>query len=337
MPSDPSIGLDDLSPVRGQLVFAEGVMTQNIMLTVAPDNIPEPDELFFVRLISPTGGVALEQENTVASVTVLSNDAPLHWSEAVTSVREDSGLVQLTLTRGVLADGSMAGVLSLQTTVQITTVSESASSGSDFDPINQTFTFSPGTSSILIPVSIVDDTLAEGAEIFSLLLSSPSADAVLATPSMATIIIELNDDAGGLVSFASPGPVLVEEDRHISGLLNIRRTVGAFGELTVEWKITNNADNTLATSDFQPAQGNVTVVNGVVDALLTITAQDDVIPEVSESFTVELVRVVSRFGGVSDSGRLASVVVADSDDVYGLLEWAQDTRLSVVGSVSTSY
>ena len=316
-------------------MFADGVITQNITLEVIPDDIPESDETFFVHLINPTGGVALEQENTVASVTVLSNDAPLHWSEAVTSVREDSGIIQLTLTRGIHANGNLAGDLRVQTTVQVTTTSGSATSGSDFNPISQRFTFPPSSSSIQVPVNIINDTLAEGDESFSVVISSPSADAILSSPFMVTIIIEINDNAGGLVSFVLPGPVVVQEDLHISGVFTIRRTVGTFGDLTVEWQITHNADTTLATSDFQPAKGNLTVINGVADALLTITALDDDTPEVSESFTVELVRVVSSFGGLSDSGRLASLVVADSDDVYGLLDWAQDNRLSIVGSVST--
>ena len=333
--SDPSIGLSDISPSRGTLLFADGVSAENISLTVTPDSVPEPDELVFVRLMNPTGGAALAAQDIQAAVTIQANDAPISWSQALTTVREESGLIQLTLTRGLLADGSMAGDLAMESTVQVTSNSASASSGSDFSPISQTVTFAPGISSISLPVTIIDDTSPEGDEMFTLVLSSPSAGAVLSSPSTATVLIRINDNAGGLAFFASPGPVIAREDEQTVGTFIVRRTVGTFGNLTAEWRISSNQDGSLATSDFSPAQGTVTILDGETDANLEIVAFNDDIPEVSEGFTVELVRVISEFGGLSDmSPRLASLIVAESDDVYGLLQWGQDSLLSVVGSVS---
>lgn len=331
-------GLDDISPTQGQLVFAEGSTAENITLTVTPDDIPEPSELWFVRLMNPSGGAILAQQNTQASISILANDAPISWSQDLTVVDEESGLVQLTITRGILSDGTTAGDLSVESRVQVTTNSGSASSGSDFDPISQTVTFSPGVSSVALPVTILDDSLPEGDEMFTVVLSSPSPDAVLSPPSTATILIRINDNAGGLAFFASPGPVVIREDEQTVGVFTVRRTVGTFGNLTAEWQITSNQDGSLASSDFLPARGNVTILDGNADGLLSVVAFDDVTPEVAEGFTVELVRVVSEFGGLSNSSpRLASLTVAESDDVYGLLEWAGDSLLSVAGSVSVEH
>jgi hypothetical protein len=317
------------------MVFADGVAAGNISLTVVPDSIPEQSEQVYVRLTRPTGGAALGTENTEATITILANDVPIRWSQALIREQEESGLIQLTLTRGVLADGSMAGDLNVETTVQVTTNSASASSGSDFAPISRTVTFAPGESSIAVPVTIIDDNSPEGDEMFTVVLSSPSPDAVLSVPSTATVLIPINDDAGGLAFFASPGPVIIREDEQTVGRFIVRRTVGTFGNLTAEWRIVSNQDSSLATSDFSPAQGTVTILDGETDTTLEIIAFNDNIPEVSEGFTVELVRVISEFGGLSDSSpRLASIVVAESDDVYGLLQWAQDSLLSVAGSVS---
>lgn len=340
VPSMPSFGMDDITPTRGQLVFAEGSTTATISLTVNPDIIPEPAELFFVRLINPGGGALLAQENITASVTIRANDAPISWSQALTTVDEETGLFQLTITRGVLTDGSLAGDLSVETTVTVTTNSGSASSGSDFNPISLSVTFTPGSSSMPISVTVVDDSLAEGDEMFTVVLSSPSPDAVLAPPSTAIVLIRINDNAGGLAFFASPGPVIIREDEQTVGRFIVRRTVGTIGDLTAEWQITSNQmqDGSLASSDFMPARGNVTIFDGAADAFLDIVAFDDSIPEVSEGFTVELVRVVSQSGGLSDSSpRLAALIVAESDDVYGLLEWADDESLSVAGSVSSEH
>ena len=333
--SDVSGGTGDLTPLQGSLTFLENSASENITLAVMPDSVPEASELFYVRLRNPSGGAALATQNTQATVTIQANDAPISWSQPLTSVQEDTGLIQLTITRGILPDGTMAGDLSLQSTVHVSTVSGDASSGSDFSPISQTETFGPGVSSLSVSVTILDDVLAEGDEMFTVVLSSPSSDAVLSPPSTATVLIRINDDAVGLAFFASPGPVVIREDEQTTGRFVVRRTVGTFGNLTAEWRITSNQDGTLATADFSPAQGTVTILEGATDANLEVLAFDDNLPEVAEGFTVELVRVISEFGGLSDSSpRLASLILAESDDIYGLLEWAPDSSLSVAGSVS---
>lgn len=330
--------MSDISPSQGQLTFAEGSSSETITLFVTPDSTPEPSELLYVQLTSPSGGGALAPQNTQASVTILANDVPISWAQELTSVDEDTGLIHLSITRGVLADGSVAGDLTVESTVQVTSISASASSTTDFDPISQTVTFAAGVTSVSLPVTLVDDDSPEGDELFTVVLSSPSPDAVLSTPSTTTILIRVNDDAGGLAFFASPGPVVISEDEGTVGSFIVRRTVGTFGNLTAEWRITNNQDGSLATPDFAPAQGTITILDGAVDAILELVALDDSDPEVSESFTVELVRVISEVGGLSDtSTRLASLILAESDDVYGLLEWEEDSFLAVAGSVSNSY
>lgn len=267
---------------------------------------------------------------------MLPNDVPISWSVPLTTVDEDSGLVQISLVRGLLPDGSMAGDLTVESTVHVSTSSGSASAGTDFEPFSRTITFPPFSASVEVSVNILEDTLAEGDEMFTLVLSSPSPDAVLSSPSVTSVLIRINDDAGGLVFFASPGPVVIREDEQSVGRFTVRRTIGTFGDLTVEWRITSTQDGTIAAMDFQPPSGNVTIADGESDTFLEVTAFNDSTPEVAEGFTVELVRVVSAFGGLSDTNpRLASLIVAESDDVYGLFQWADDSRLSVAGSVCT--
>lgn len=298
------------------------------------DDIPESNEIFSVRLSNPTGGAVLATTSTVAMVTVLANDAPVRWAESVTSVAEDAGSVDLIITRGV-ADGMTVGDLGVETTVAVTTSSGSASAGSDFTPLSVRVTFQPGATSSQVTIAILDDTNAEGDEMFSVILSSPSPDAILAPPTTSVVLIEINDDAGGLVSFVSPGPFIIQEDEgRREGVVTIQRAVGSHGNLTVEWQITAS-DSSLATSDFQPARGNITMAAGVMTTTLTVRVVDDGLAEEAESFILELVRVVSDVGGISDTGhRLATLIVADSDNVYGLLDWGQDSQLQILGTVS---
>ena len=335
MPTDAVFGRDDVAPLQGQVVFEDAEASQNLSLSVLPDDIPESNEVFSVRLSSPTGGAVLANTDIVSMVMVLANDAPVRWAESVISVAEGVGNVTLVLTRGIAADGTTLGDISVETTVAVATSSGSASAGSDFTAVSTRVTFSPGSTSAQVSISILDDSTPEGDEMFSVILSSPSPDAVLAPPTTATVLIEINDDAGGLVSFSSPGPVVIQEDGgRGDGVFTIQRAVGTHGDLTVEWQVLAS-DNSLATSDFQPAKGNITMAAGVMTATLTVVAVDDTVAEEAESFMVELVRVVSSVGDLSDTGhRLATLIVADSDNVYGLLEWGQDNQIQVVGTVS---
>ena len=326
-------GLDDLTPSQGQLIFEDRVSSQILTLTVLSDNLPEPDEVFIVQLTSPGGGATLAASNTQASVTILANDSPLRWSQAMVEADESGGSVQLTILRGQLEDGSSAGDLSVPTMVQVSTMPGSATSSVDFIPFNLTVTFPIDVTSQTVSIAIVNDVNPEGDESFTVVLSSPSADAVLIPASTATVIIPINDNAGGLVAFGSAGPIVIQEDTQSTAQFDVQRTVGTLGDITVEWEITNSVDGGIATSDFQPAQGNVTIPDGRSQVILSIQARDDGIPEVAEGFMVRLVRVALGEGELSETGvRLASLIVAESDDVYGLVEWAESSSLTVTST-----
>ena len=311
------------------------MFSQQLILIIATDDIPEPNEEFIIRLTTPRGGVTLADQATSATVTILANDAPIRWSQPIYEASEDSGSFQLTLTRGLLEDGSSMGNLSTTSTVQVTTVGGSATADVDFQSQSLSVTFPPESSSQTISIPITNDNLPEGDEMFTVVLSQPSSNVVLQPPTVATVIIPINDNAGGLVSFASAGPVIIGEDDQSVGEFVIQRTVSSFSELIVEWEIRDNVDSSMAVSDFQPARGNVTIPTGVTQTVLTVQAFDDELPETAEGFSVQLVRVVSGGGELSEVGvRLATLIVRESDDVYGLVEWAEDSRLSVADTVS---
>lgn len=327
------LGVDDLVSSQGVLVFEEQVSSQTLTLVVNPDDIPEADETFTVQLNSPMGGVSLGNQR-VAMVTIRENDSPVHWNQPTIEVEEDEGTFQVEIIRGLLGDGSMAGDISQTTTVTVSTESGLASAGVDFLPVSTTMTFAPGSTSQFLNISILDDGIPEGDERFTVVLSSPSSDAVLIPPSQLIVVIAVNDNGGGVVAFSSPGPVIIREDSADVGVFIVQRSVGTFGNLTIEWRITDNIDESLASSDFQPPSGTVLIENGAREGALEITALNDNLPEVAEGFTVQLVGVVSGEGVLSETGlRLASLIVTESDDVYGLVEWAEQSLFSVTNTV----
>ncbi len=335
MTSDPS-GADDLASFMGQLVFEDQEASQVITLTLLPDNLPEPDEVFTVQLSNPRGGATLASDGTVSMVTIRENDSPLRWSVSLVEVVESVRSVELTVTRGLLEGGSVVGDLTQTTSVLVSTASGTASAGTDFEPISTTVNFAPGVTMETVTVTILDDTIPEGDEMFTLILSSPSTDAVLVPPSTITVVIVVNDNAGGIVSFASPGPVIIREDSGEVGRFIVQRSIGTFGNLTIEWRITDNVNEQLAVNDFQPPSGTLFIPDGSNEATLEITAFDDVLPEVAEGFVVELVSVTSGNGVLTETGvRMASLIITESDNVYGLVEWGNSLSVAATVSVCT--
>ena len=318
-------------------MFNDRVGNRTLTITVTADEIPEDEEMFTISLSNPRGGAILASNDTQAVITVRENDTPIRFSQMQYTVEEDAGSVELTVTRGVLADGTEIGNLAVDTTVEYATSSGMATAGVDYETQSGTITFVSGVTTQTISIPITDDSDPEGDELFSVSLSNPSSDAVLSTPSSAMVLIEVSDNAGGLVQFASAGPVVVGEDDGSVAELTVQRLNGTYSDVTVEWQIVDSTGN-LASDDFQTTRGNLTILDGENSAVLQIRPLDDATPEIAEQFRVELVGVVSRAGELHSMGtRVASLIVEDSDDVYGLVELATDTELRTTNGVCYVY
>ena len=303
-------------------------------ITVTADDIPEAEESFIISLSNPTGGAGLASNNTMAVITVEENDTPVRFSQAQYTVDEGAGSVVFTVTRGVLDDGTEIGNINTETTVEYETSSGTAVAGIDFDSCSGAITFASGVTSQTISIPITDDSDPEGDEHFSVSLSSPSSDAVLSTPSSALILIDINDNAGGLVQFASAGPVIVSEDDGGSiAEFTVQRLNGSHSDVTIEWQLVDTSES-LATDDFLVTLDNLTILDGENEAVIQIRPINDDTPEIAERFSLELIGVVSQAGELLPMGtRFASLIVEDSDDVYGLVEVATDTQLWTTSDV----
>ena len=305
-----------------------------LSISVTADSTPENDESFTISLSNPRGGAGLADSNTEAVITVKGNDTPLRFSRTQYTVAEDAGSVVLTITRGLLDDGTEIGDLTTETTVDYETVSGTAVAGADFESRSGTVTFASGVASQNITVPITDDSDPEGDELFSVSLSNPSSDSVLSTPLSAMVLIEVSDNAGGLVQFTSAGPVVVSEDDDSIAEFRVQRLNGSFSDVVVQWRVVDSSE-ALASGDFQETRGNLTIPDGENEVVLQIQPINDVTSEIAERFSVELTGVISRTGELRPMGtRVATLIVEDSDDVYGLVELATDNQLRVTSDVS---
>ncbi len=70
--------------------------------------------------------------------------------------------------------------------------------GDDYSTISRIVTFSPGTTSVSVPVNLMEDDVQEESEDFTATISSPNG-ATLGTPTTATVTI-MEDDGRQLSS-----------------------------------------------------------------------------------------------------------------------------------------
>src|SRR6185436_2887638 len=129
------------------------------------------------------------------TVRILDNDPGFHFDSPTRSVMETSPEVGLLVRRGSDATN--------EAHVDYSVESNTASPELDYTPVRGTLLFAAGETSKTIFVPILNDMISEGPESFSVILSNPSAGALLGGPTTVTVTIQ--DDDTGFVFECTPG------------------------------------------------------------------------------------------------------------------------------------
>lgn len=101
----------------------------------------------------------------------------------------------------------LAPTSGLTATVAYSTTDGTATAGVDYQPVQGVITFTPGTTSAVIPVPILNDALAEGNEWFHLILSDPVNGVITGTNPAQIVIV---DDECLYNLYTAPGRVEAE-------------------------------------------------------------------------------------------------------------------------------
>ncbi|XP_059193370.1 adhesion G-protein coupled receptor V1 [Centropristis striata] len=208
----------------------------------------------------------------------------------------------------------------------------SVSNQSDFIPSFGELHFAPGDSELEIAVNIIDDDIPEEQEYFQVSLKNPKGGAEIGFGGQVTVIVPTNDDAHGVIGFASNSLSMeveeLEQNNQIS--LSVERKRGTFGRLTVHWA----ANGSLA--DIYPTSGVVTFSEGQTVAIISLTVIADGAPELSESVTIALIDVTTvglqdlRQAAVIDQQRArALLTILPNGSPYGVIGWHLDSQFTL--------
>lgn len=183
---------DVTTEVSGTLTFEAGETSKQISIPILNDSTPESDETFnFV--IDQVEGADLGLQRTLA-VTIEDDDrTDLDFTQP--EVQEDAGTVQVTVTRNYAATAA---------SVNYTTVDDTAKAGLDYTAISGTLNFAVGERSKTITISVLDDTVGEPNEKFTLKFSN-------------AIGVGLNQDTA-VISIIDNDPGTFNTETVVSGL-----------------------------------------------------------------------------------------------------------------------
>jgi Ca2+-binding RTX toxin-like protein len=176
----------DYNNRTGIATFGVGSSTTQVTILPKNDNVYEGNETAILTL-TPGGAYTLDSPNT-ATVTLTDND-PLPLLNLSANRRILEGL---TSPRSIAYTVSLSTPSSQTITVNYATADGTALAGSDYIQQAGTLTFSPGTTSQVITLSILNDALNEADETFDLNLSNPSLGTLGTAKTITTITDTLN-------------------------------------------------------------------------------------------------------------------------------------------------
>ncbi|XP_061584932.1 adhesion G-protein coupled receptor V1 [Cololabis saira] len=316
----------------GNITFGLGQMSENIIINVAQDEIPELDKSFTVSLVNVSHGRL--GANTSATLTVLASDDPYGvfvFANATRSVRlpEADATVSLTILR-------QKGLMG-QVRVTYGTLNEAdpepyrtpgvgrATEGRDFVSLLDSVVFLANQSEANITLGVLDDDDPERDEsVFVKLISvhliqgeqerlvtnSPSLGP--RTETVAQVIVEASDDAFGVLQLSAFAVSVAEH--YVGPIINVTRVGGIFADVSVKFRAVPLTAR--VSEDYSVASTDVVLLEGESSKSVPVYVINDVVPELEETFLIELINQTTGGALLGELTR-AIITILPSDDPFG--------------------
>ncbi|MDP6436718.1 MAG: PQQ-dependent sugar dehydrogenase, partial [Gammaproteobacteria bacterium] len=174
-----------------------------------------------------------------------------------------------------------------------------AVAGSDYTAVNGDFTINAGDISTSVSVSILGDLIPEADETFTVGISSVVNATVTDSSGTGTIF---NDDAA-----AADPDILIRNEATTEGdagtkVLNFDIDVLDTATVDITGNFATNNGSAIAGSDYTAVNGSFTIIAGQTNTTVGVDILGDTVPEVDETFTVDISNV-SNANIVDSSGR----------------------------------
>lgn len=265
---------DYLAPA-GTLTFAAGVTSRPLNFSVINDNLDEADETIVFTLATPTNAT-LGTPGT-HTYTIVDNENPpsVQFQLAATTANENAGATGRAVTLSAASGQTV--------TVDFAVSSGTATgSGTDYTLNSGTLSFNPGTTSLNVPITIVEDAVDENDETVIVMLSAPS-NATLGTNQLHTLTI-LDNDPLPVVTFTSGSSSGAESAATVT--LGVQMTQASARTVTVNYAAAGG--NAVNGTDYVLMPGSLILQPGETTASFQLSVTDDMVAEGNETIVISL-------------------------------------------------
>ncbi len=284
------------SPYRG------GSSISHWDTALVPDELMEPsatptsDDRATFQMLKDVGWRLVQDQNPPTE-----EPGTVSFSSSAVSADEDQGSVDLVLRRTGGSDGAIS--------VTVNTQNGSASSGSDYQSINnQVVTWADGDdSNRSVRVNLVNDNTAENNEDFTVSINNATGGANIGVGT-AMVTIEDDDAQPGQVSFSNSTVRVGEEQGSV--VLELQRTGGTDGAVSV--RVNTQNGSAMSGSDYQAISSQlVTWADGDSRRQnVTLNLVNDDVVENDETMSVT---IGSATGGVGIGVGTVNLTIEDDD------------------------
>lgn len=286
----------DYAITTGTLTFLPGQTMLPIPVPINEDFFNEANEDFTVQLVAPVSEVTIGAQDTT-TVTILDNDAAPEFflSMVSNSVLENIG--------NAIVFANLTSPSGQTVSVDFLTSDITAVAPADYGTTAGTLTFSPGTTQIPVPVSIVSDFLDEFDEDFLFRIFNAQFAALGTTN---TLVITIQDDDLPPTSSLSTAAQSVLEN---IGNATVTIQLSAPSAKVVEADYFTTDGTALSPPDYTSTLGHVTFAPGEITKDIAVPIINDVIDEFDEDFYFRLISPINSTLGLD----LQAVTILDDD------------------------
>ena len=291
----------DYRGTNGILNFADGEVSKTFNVPLIDDVVVESNETLALVLLGTTGGAGLGLTNT--TLTIVDDDAfgTFQFSTNSYTVVESTGSVSVTVVRS----SGIIGAVS----VDFVTVGGSATAGVDYIPVFQVLNFAPGQTTTNITVQVINDQVVEPLETISLVLTNPTAGALLGSLTNSTITIT-DDDMQ--FSFALTNFTVLENDG--TAVVNVLR----YGVTNVAGTVDYATSDGAATNriDYVGVTNTLTFLPGVINTNFTVLILDNQVVQLNRALNLQLLNATPTNNASPGTNAAATLTIVDNDNTF---------------------
>jgi hypothetical protein len=269
----------DYTSVSNNLTIIAGSTTGTIDVPILDDSIYEGNETVLMNL-TVVSGVAIADSQGVGTIT--EDEAKPDVTVDDPTVPENGGPMIFTISLNTAA--------AVDASVNYATSNNGALAGSDYTAKSGTATITSGSTSTTVNVAILDDSVYEGDEAFTLDLSGVVNGTLVDGEGQGTIT---DDESPPTISVDSP--TVGEAD----GTMTFTVSIDAAADVDTSVDYATTEGSATDGSDYTGQTGTATITKGSTSTTVDVPVLDDSVYEGDEDLTLDLSDPINGQFGVS--------------------------------------